>query len=261
MKNFFIILLTVGCAVVLFLGNQQWRERVQVKSKTSGTVLAEEKGHKKEDFVKDNDSLLGYVENWPEDAQENFKAALEDGKPYKILLTGSPALGSESDGWASMLKDELEAVYGDAIAVKIKIYDLTSLQMVEEEKYEELAAEQADLILLEPFILNDNGKVGNDQAAENLSVVIESIQNGKTDSNVILQPANPLSKAKYYPLQVEALKEYAETNGLTYINHWEAWPETEIERRALLSLGDPSFPNEEGHKLWADHLTNYFISK
>jgi hypothetical protein len=92
-------------------------------------------------------------------------------------------------------------------------------------------------------------------------VIIKAIQRAKTNSVVILQSANPQSKAKFYPLQVEALKEYGETNDIPHINHWEAWPETENELRALLSIGDPSFRNEEGHKLWADYLTNYFISK
>ena len=34
MKNFMIILLTISCAVILFLGNQQWKEKVQVEKQS-----------------------------------------------------------------------------------------------------------------------------------------------------------------------------------------------------------------------------------
>lgn len=117
------------------------------------------------------------------------------------------------------------------------------------------------MILLEPFILKDNGKVGNDLAAENYSEILNAIVAAKEDAVVILQPANPLSKAIFYPQQVEALKAYAVTNGLPYLDHWKAWPETENERRGLLDTGDPSYPNERGHQLWAEYLIDFFISK
>jgi hypothetical protein len=52
---------------------------------------------------------------------------------------------------------------------------MTSLGFIQEEKQNELAAEKADLVLLEPFILMNNGKVGNDQAAEHYSIIIDAI--------------------------------------------------------------------------------------
>ena len=76
-----------------------------------------------------------------------------------------------------------------------------------------------------------------------------------------LQPANPLFQAKYYPLQVEALKNYADRNNITYLNHWDAWPDTQSEEIKKFLIGEPSTPNETGHKLWADFLVDYFISE
>jgi hypothetical protein len=41
----------------------------------------------------------------------------------------------------------------------------------------------------------------------------------------------------------------------------KAWPETEEERRGLLDGSEQSYPNEMGHKLWADYLVDYFINE
>ncbi|CAM3832686.1 SGNH/GDSL hydrolase family protein [Mesobacillus thioparans] len=260
MKNFIIIFLSIACATLLFLGNQQWKEKVQVRSSATNTFSTEEnQANKPDDEHPDN--LTDYTKNWPEKARTIFETALEEGRPFKILLAGSPAMGNAETGWAELLTDQLQNTYGDAIEVTAKSYEMTSREFIDAETQNELAAEQADLVLLEPFILMNNGKVGNDQAVEHYSVIIDAILSAKPDTVVILQPANPLSKARFYPLQVEALKEYAETNGLDYLDHWQAWPETEVERLELLSGGDPNFPNEEGHKLWADYLIDYFIAK
>jgi hypothetical protein len=113
----------------------------------------------------------------------------------------------------------------------------------------------------EAQILKHNGKVGNELAVENYSKIVDAIKGAKEETFVILQATNPLSKAKYYPLQVEALQKYAEANNLAYIDHWKACPDTENERKELLYLGDPSYPNQHGHELWAEYLIDYFISE
>lgn len=259
MKHFILILLTIGCALILFLGNQQWKEKVQVRSQvTSSHTKAEEDEAEQQD---ETEQLLQYAAKWPAEAQADFQAALESGQPYKIVIAGSPALGQEPSGWSAIVKQELERVYGESVDVSVKSYDLTSLEFFNGGKHEELAAELGDLVLLEPFILNNNGKVGNELADENYSEIIEAIKGANEKAVVILQPANPLSKARFYPLQVEALKKYTEAKGLPFLDHWKAWPETENERRELLDTGDPSYPNEKGHKLWAEYIVDYFISE
>jgi lysophospholipase L1-like esterase len=170
-------------------------------------------------------------------------------------------MGKGETGWADIVVRELESVYGDAIEVSVKSYEMTSLQFIQETKQEELAAEHADLVLLEPFILMNNGYVGNEQAAEHYSVIIQAIKAINSGAVVILQPANPLSKARFYPLQVDELERYAQENEVPYLDHWQAWPETENERLELLAGGDPNLPNEDGHRLWADYLIDYFIAE
>jgi Cdc6-like AAA superfamily ATPase len=260
MKNIILILITIGCAAVLFLANQQWKEKVQVRSSSINAATTESSLDRKP-YEEQNNKLLDFTKNWPENTRTLFETALKEGRPFKILLTGSPALGKEETGWAHLLRKELENTYGDAVEVSVKSYQMTSLEFIQEEIQDELAAELADLVLLEPFILMNNGKIANDLAAEHYSVIIDAFMSTKSDTVVILQPANPLSNARYYPLQVEALKEYAQANDLPYLDHWQVWPETENERLELLAGGDPSFPNEEGHRLWADYLIDYFIAE
>ncbi|WHX40395.1 SGNH/GDSL hydrolase family protein [Mesobacillus sp. AQ2] len=260
MKKFILILFSIGCALVLFLGNQQWKEKVQVKSRSTSAAMTE----RNQDNNPDEDShkkLSALTKNWPVSAKALFKAAVQEERPFKVILAGSPALGNDESGWAELLKNKLESTYGDALEVTVKSYAMTSQEFIQEKKQNELAAEQADLVLLEPFILMNNGKVANDQASDHYSVIIDAIQSANPNTVVILQPANPLSKARFYPLQVDALKGYAAANGLTYLDHWQAWPETENERMELLAGGDPNFPNEDGHKLWAEYLIDYFIAE
>lgn len=246
--------------MALFLGNQQWEEKVQVKSSSvqAGTI---ESSKDRNPYEERNNKLLDFAKNWPEDARTSFEIALKEDRPFKILLTGSLALGKEENGWAKLLTDELEHTYGDTVKVSVKSYEMTSLEFIQEEIQDELAAEMADLVLLEPFILMNNGKIGNDLAAEHYSVIINAFKKAKSDTVVILQPANPLSSARFYPLQVEALKDYAQENNLPYLDHWQVWPGTENERLELLAGGDPNFPNEEGHRLWANYLIEYFIAE
>ncbi|WP_210364483.1 SGNH/GDSL hydrolase family protein [Bacillus sp. REN3] len=259
-----MIFFALSCAAVLFFGNQHWKEKVQVKGipangdleEGTNAGIVEGKGRAA------SDGVLKYAGHWPVEAQENFQMAVEEGQPFHILIAGSPAIGSGSEGTASLLKAELEKAYRNSVMVTAKSYDVTSRQAVEQEVHEELAAEQADLILLEPFILKDNGYVTNEQAAVHMTEMIEAIKKENPKAVVILQPANPLSKARYYPLQVEALKEYADTNGIPFLDHWQAWPvEDENSMRALLLDGDPAYPNEAGNQIWAEYLIDYFIPK
>ena len=121
--------------------------------------------------------------------------------------------------------------------------------------------EQPDLILFEPFILKDNGEVGIDHSLENASAVIASVKESLPQTEVILQPPHPLYKANFYPKQVEELQQFAEDNGITYLNHWEAWPDKNSEEIKEYISEDASQPSAKGHQLWADYLIDYFIAE
>ncbi|WP_079506564.1 SGNH/GDSL hydrolase family protein [Mesobacillus jeotgali] len=257
MKHFLTICLTIVCFAILVLGNQHWKEKTKVTAYEDKSGLYKEE---KDEAEHVGTEILSYTKKWPVEAQLSYKRAINDKKPYKILIAGSPALGQQSSGWAYILKDKLKETFHETIVVSVKIYDLNSTQIIEERKYEELAAEKADLILLEPFILKDNGQVTIENSNENINKIIESIKTANLGAIVLLQPANPLFQAKYYPVQVDSLKEYAESNNITYLNHWDAWPDPQSEDIKKFLIGEPGTPNEKGHQLWADYLIDYFIA-
>lgn len=258
MKHFLVICLTIACSVILILGNKHWKEKIKVTAYEDSMLLY--KGEK--DVAETVETVFfSYIKNWPEEAQLSYKLAINEKKPYKILIAGSTALGSDSSGWAYLLKNELKESFGNTIDVYVKSFDLNSTQIIEEGKEGEIAAEKADLILLEPFILKDNGMVTIENSNENINKMIESIKTVNKEAIVLLQPANPLYQAKYYPLQVEALREYADRNNISYLNHWDAWPDPQSEEIKKFLIGEPSSPNEKGHKLWADYLIDYFIAE
>ena len=78
---------------------------------------------------------------------------------------------------------------------------------------------------------------------------------------VLIQPPHPLYQATYYPVQVEALEQYAEDNGIPYLNHWEAWPDQDSEEIKDYLSEDASEPSAKGHQVWAEYLIDYFIAK
>ncbi|MFK4998700.1 SGNH/GDSL hydrolase family protein [Bacillus sp. N9] len=202
-------------------------------------------------------SVLEKTENWPETARQSFSASIEAGIPYHIAIVGSQALGGE-EGWAAMLRDALEETYSkDLINVSIfEFGDKTSNQFLADGGDQLVADRSPDLVLFEPFTLNDNGRVAVSESHENIATFIEKVD----DAVVILQPTHPIYKATLYPGEVNDLKIFATEQKLPYIDHWEIWPDYKTEEIIdYLVRPKQSAPNEKGHKLWFSYLEKYFI--
>ena len=117
-----------------------------------------------------------------------------------------------------------------------------------------------DILLLEPFLLKDNGEIRIEDSLDAVTNIISSYRNVNEDLIIILQPSNPLYDSKFYPLQVKKLKDYAEKNDYIYLNHWKAWPELDNVEMEDYLTGD-SKPNHKGHQIWAKYLVDYFTGK
>ena len=150
-------------------------------------------------------------------------------QPFKIAFLGSSALGEGEDSWPEIVKASLNEAFCSNRDGFDFYYDLTSLEFVNEDKVTEVIEEQPDLVLFEPFTLKDNGLVTIDDSLENASSTIAKIKESLPDTVVLIQPPHPLYQATYYPVQVEALEQYAEDNDIPYLNHWEAWPDQDSE--------------------------------
>ncbi|MCA0150363.1 SGNH/GDSL hydrolase family protein [Rossellomorea vietnamensis] len=258
MRTFSLFLLGLICAGVLVYGNMYWQEKTSVSSAEKTANVTEETDQSTE-VEPDFDSL---IVNWPEDAQASFKKAVADGTPYKLAIVGSLALGADENGWSEQVKSELIDTYGDNIEVKIFQYDTTSLTFVNGENVDEVLNYEPQLVLLEPFALNDNSNgVGGENNQESIQIFKRKLSEQNEDAVLILQPTHPIAGATYYPLQIEKLKDFAEENEIPYLNHWSAWPVDDEEALGELLAEDQETPSEEGHALWAEYLVDYFIAK
>jgi len=206
MENFLTILLGLACASVLFFGHSYWNERI--KAAPQKTSSLSDKHQKTSTQTVENKSpdedVIAYTRNWPASAVDRFKQTLYEKKLFKVLFVGSPDIGSNSAGTYPTVKEKLLEAFGENnIQVDLKTFKSTSTQLVNSNKQDEIAAEEADL--LEPFILQNNGLVLIDQTLSDISKIIDDIKSKKPETTFMLQPSYPLYKAKIYPNQVAEL--------------------------------------------------------
>ncbi|TMU84112.1 SGNH/GDSL hydrolase family protein [Bacillus sp. BHET2] len=256
MKAFSLIILAIGCVAVLFYGNQYWSERTSTPVSNPPSTESHETS-KSPDTAETKD-VQSLIANWPEDAKAAFKESLKDGEPYKLALVGSTALGKEENGWSIQVKEAIENAFDGKVAVSIFQYDTTSIEFVNGDKIDEVLGFAPQLVLLEPFSLNDNSnRVGSTSNQGSIELFKRKLIEQNEDAVLILQPTHPIDGATYYPKQIEALKEFANTQDITYLDHWSAWPEGSL--RDYLG-GTQETPNEKGHTLWSQYLIDYFIA-
>ncbi len=233
-------------------------EKTEIKSGNVGKTDNTAEENNAQNIVKED--VLKYIGNLPEEIVTKIKEAITTKEPVHLAIMGSASTPSGPNGWPTMLKEELLNTYGEGIfEVTIKeIANKKSSDVVAEYLYQDVLESKPDILLFEPFILYDNGLVELQDRFTNLTTIVNEFKTQVPDVTVLIQPANPLYNATFYPKEVEELQMFAENNGYIYLNHWEAWPDhqsPEIEN--YLTEGMPS---ELGHQVWADYLKNYFIS-
>jgi hypothetical protein len=259
-----VIILAVGTIIT---GKVHWNKKLSVYHGMESTVvLSEEESNQVEE--KATLDVSQYTKNLPEQVTQKIEEAVHKDEPIQFVILGSKSTSSAENGWPSLLEKELLDTYGENVfeITIVEISDKTSTQVVQEQLYKEVTQLTPDLLLFEPFILMDNGEVEMAERLENITTIIDEFKKVNSSVYVYLQPANPLYNATYYPKEVEDLKLFAEQQSITYLNHWDAWPDYRTEEIKTYLEADPtiagkSVPNEQGHELWASFLTDYFISK
>lgn len=262
MKKFLTVLLGIACIVVIYLGHSNWNKQIEASAKdrtvspdNAGTIQPNSNGES------DAAELLAYTTNWPENSIDRFKNTIEEKKAFKILFVGSPALGSDDAGFYPTVKEKLVETYGERnVQVDIKTFDSTSTKFVKSDDEAELVSEKADLVIIEPFILLNNGMVLIEDSLKDITKIMDDMKANNPDTSFIIQPSYPLYKAKIYPSQVKDLKAYAEENEIPYLDHWSAWPDYKTKEIMDYLLPDQSAPNEKGYELWSESIIQYLIS-
>ncbi|WP_342433487.1 hypothetical protein [Neobacillus sp. FSL H8-0543] len=261
MKNIFTVVLGIACLVVLYLGNSYWSQQNQASVKANNSS-EEKEVEKSETKVTDEPDVLAYTKNWPTAAIDRFEQTVKEETTFKMLFVGSPAIEDTYE----VVKEKMLKSFGEKnLQLAMKTYTTTTTPpttkgWIEDNKQEEIIAEEADLIVLEPFLLLANGHATIDVTLDRLTLLMEDIQAANPETIFMIQPSYPLLTATIYPNQVAELKAYAEENQITYLDHWTVWPEQGTQELSDSLLPDQSGPSEIGIKLWSDFLLNYFIS-
>ncbi len=262
MKYLLTVVWTIVCAVVLFIGHSYWKERTTVKGIAEKQLTSSESEKPQNTAGPNFDDLLAKTKNWPEPARTQFEQALKQNQKFTILFVGSKALGSSEQGMLKDVVQEVSNTYGqEHIQISIHTYDETSKDFLANNRQQEMAAENAQMIIYEPFLLNNNGKsVPIGECLNNLTKVISDVQAANPNTTIILMPSFPLYNAKYYPNQEAKLKQYAEQNQLAYLDHWTAWPDTNNPELQNDLLPDLTAPNDKGNQIWSQYLIHYLIA-
>ncbi|MBM6619107.1 SGNH/GDSL hydrolase family protein [Bacillus suaedaesalsae] len=258
-----VFILAVGSIVV---GKIHWNEKISAFSGMKSKVVIE--NEKPENLNKSAEmDISKYTVNLPLELKEYIEQSFKEKEQIELVLLGSNSTSSEEGTWSNLFKLKLEEVYGDLFTVTVfGIQNKNSNEVVEEKLYEEAVQAKPDILLFEPFILKDNGEVAMNQRLDNIEIMLEAFQLVNPELHILLQPANPLYDATYYPKEVAKLKEFAIKNNITFLNHWENWPDFESEEIRNYLVEDPdmplkSLPNEKGHQSWANYIANTFTGE
>ncbi|MDR7002198.1 SGNH/GDSL hydrolase family protein [Neobacillus niacini] len=250
MKNFLTILLGIICVAVLFFGYSNYQQKIEAASKKALAVNEKTEPSNLQDF----DHL---TKNWPDQAAKQFKHRLDQKKPFKLFLIGSEA---DSKGTYQEVKKKLDEAFGEHIKVSVLPFKGSSTDYISQDNLKELANKKPDLIVLEPFLLKDNGVVAIEDTLDNVTHFIEQVKKENRDTSFVLQPSYPIYQANFYPNQVAELKNYAKENEIPFLDHWSAWPDYHKKELNDYLLPDESGPNEKGIHVWSGYLLHYLMN-
>ncbi|WP_421381837.1 SGNH/GDSL hydrolase family protein [Bacillus salacetis] len=265
-RVFAIIFCIIGIGVIGY-GQYHWQQEavvdvgsasaaVEIEGEEATASTTEEAASLSEISLEDLESSISLL---PEEAQDTFLTSYENGDSISLLILGSKAIGDD-EGSAQLMKEGIQEAYGeDFITVDTYTYDGTSRNLVEELDTLEELDQEYDLVLVEPFIMVDNGKVGVPENHSNMEELMGHFKSLNEDTVFFFTPALPIFEASIYPGQVEDFKEYAAEEEIPFIDHWSAWPDyNEPEFKDFID--DDGYPNAEGAEIWADEVVGYFTN-
>lgn len=262
MKAILVTLLAALCFTLLLLGNMHWDKKTTIstakavntneETKQTQTIQTKEESKAESSL----EILQSYMSNWSKESKDAFAKAYNEKKTFQIVIAGST-----TNSWAETVSANLSSIFGNTIEISELSYDLTSSEFVNEEKFDDIIQANPDLILFEPFTLKDNGLVTIEDSLANLQTVISTVKESNSNVSFILQPPHPIYNAKFYPVQVQELKTFAESNQISYIDHWTSWPDPNTEDILPYLTEDRSEPSDKGYELWAKAINDFMIAK
>lgn len=207
------------------------------------------------------DQISSLTANMSDEASSLVTSRLEAGEKIQLLVIGSSSIEEGNPSYGEILSNDLNEAYDGWIETTILSYDGTTAALVEELDSSLIDwSTDYDLVLLEGMNLKNNGAVIVEDAIEHIDMINRKIKQNVSDSVLIVHPSQPLTKAIYYPGEVDSFKSYLTNRGYTYIDHWTEWPVgNEAEMNTYLT--EDSAVNEKGAVLWASALSTFFTGK
>lgn len=274
MKNLLCGAIVTISAGAIIAGNIHWNQKISaqaeqiVKRDNSVIVEAEQEPIKVQppqitEQEKKEQELAAYTRNLPPELQNKIIDASQNGKTLTMAIYGSESSTSEKGAWPDLFKQQVMKTYGEKL-FNIKILsegDKTTVDVIRTNSYEKVNGLKPDIVIFEPFMISDNSrKISMENRVSYIQKMITSWKKENKQVTVLLQPSNPIYSATYFPDQVEEIKNFAKKNNITYIDHWENWPD-EKNKEIKQYLTSANLPNETGNKVWAEYVGNYFIGK
>lgn len=258
----FLMLVILFCFGAVIYGNFHWNEKLasavdqkapNVKESTKGDI---EKVNNKEELNKES------FTNLPLEVAEYLRGKQSSGEVVELVIIGSKVNELADKKWSMLFKEELESTYDGLFNITVNAIpgEVTTTDVVKENLYLENLYTIPDIVILEPFLLDSNGMIIIEHSLENISIMIEGLKKKNPNLFLFIQPGQPLRDAIYYPMDIAELEAWTLEQGYTYINHWQSWP-TDSEEISMYIENDDIIPNEEGHRIWAEHLINYFTDE
>lgn len=263
MKKVWVILTCMLCVIIIMAGNLHWQIKTGSKGAAKVLNLTDSTEPKPESEASPVQKEVNYSKNLPKELAAKIKTAQEGGKPVKFVMYGSETTSSEQSDWPTLLQNRLIEAYGEGV-FEISIFsetDKTSREVINGDLYKKVIEQNPDLVLLEPFILKDNGEIGILNTLLNVKTIVGDIKNQNSETIIMLQPPHPLYGAKFYPKEVAEFKEFAENEDFLYLDHWVNWPAAEDETLKEYLSEEDSKPNEKGNAVWAEYLIDFFVAE
>ena len=252
--NILAFLVLIAC---LAAGKMYWNHQASEQSALRPIKIEDSSYAEGEDV-----SWKQYAQNLPKSVIEKIEQAEKTQKPMKLVIVGSAPKENVEKTWGTLLKEKLYSTYGENL-INTHVYeytDMTTLEFIKTGTYKQILNENPDVLLFEPFLLNDNGIVGIDNTLENINIIMSRLKGQNSELVTILQPSAPVYKAENYPNDAKALAGFSKENGYEYLNHWTAWPDYRSKDILKFLAKTPGQPNDNGEKLWAKYLETYFTN-
>ena len=274
-KRIATLLVIVICGVVLLLSYLQWKDKLsEVGGSASGLfterlseIASADDGAAEfteaetvisEDSPLTRETIRQLTANMPADIPALMNNRFDKDEPIRLLIAGSQAISQGGEGGAArLIADFLDAAYEGFIETDILALSGTSKDFLEAMEDTVDWDSGYDLLLFEPFTLNNNGKVIIEDEHRHILTVRDKLHSYKEDAELIIMPSQPIYRPNFYGTQIRSLGKFTETQGIPYINHWDEWPDSTSENISAY-LEEDSAPNDMGANAWASAVQRFF---